>query len=314
METALLFLVFNRPDQTAAVFETIRQARPSKLYVAADGPREKQPKDIELCAAVRRIATAIDWPCDLRTLLRPTNLGCRAAVTEALDWFFELEPEGIILEDDCVPGLSFFRYAAELLERYRHDQRIMCITGGKPVAGSANDAASYFMSIYNMCGWGWASWRRAWALNDPSLSLLDEFLSTYAFPGNAQSVAVARRWEERFRQVRDHGLDSWATIWNFACWVNGGLTCTPGANLVSNIGLGADATHPWDGALAFAELDRGTLEFPLHHPNLIAPNSRYDELLSSAFYQIQKGDLESVEVALARNLAMREADAQDRHN
>jgi hypothetical protein len=206
METALLFLVFNRPDQTAAVFEAIRQARPSKLYVAADGPREKRPEEKELCAAVRRIATAIDWPCDLHTLLRPTNLGCRAAVTEALNWFFELEPEGIILEDDCLPGPSFFRYAAELLECYRHDQRIMCITGGRPVAGTTYGAASYLVSIYNMCGWGWASWRRAWALNDPRLSLLDEFLSTHAFPGHAQSVAVARRWEERLNEPAEAGV------------------------------------------------------------------------------------------------------------
>jgi len=313
MEAALLFLVFNRPDQTAAVFEAIRQARPSKLYVAADGPRENRSEDIELCAAVRQIATNIDWPCDLHTLLRPTNLGCRAAVTDALDWFFGIEPEGLVLEDDCLPEPSFFPYALELLERYRHDERIMCVAGTKPVDAAMDGAASYFLSIYNMC-WGWASWRRAWMLNDPSLTHLDEFLAIRAFPGQAQSSAVSRRWEERFRQVRDHGLDSWATVWTFACWANAGLTCVPRSNLVRNIGFGPDATHLRDRASAFADLHHEPLEFPLRHPSVIAPDYRYDEQISSTFYQIRVDDLESVEVALARNLAMREADVQDRHD
>jgi hypothetical protein len=314
MNIVLLFLVFNRPEQTAAVFEAIRQARPSRLYVAADGPRDNSPDDFERCATVRRIATAIDWPCDLHTLLRPANLGCRTAVTAALDWFFALESEGIILEDDCLPDPTFFRYTSELLERYRHDERVMCITGGKPVHVSIDGSTSYFMSIYNMCGWGWASWARAWALNDPCLTRLNEFLTVHAFPGHAQSAAVARRWEERFRQVRDHGLDSWATAWNFACWANAGLTCTPRSNLVRNIGFGPDATHMWDMSSAFANLQRDPLEFPLRHPAMIAPNSRYDEQISSLFYEIRADDIESVEAALAKNLAMREADARGRHS
>ncbi|MBJ3778568.1 hypothetical protein [Acuticoccus mangrovi] len=313
METALLFLVFNRPRQTAAVFEAIRQVRPSKLYVAADGPRENRPEDVELCATVRRIATAIDWPCDLHTLLRPTNLGCRAAVTDALDWFFGLEPEGLVLEDDCLPDPSFFPYASELLERYRHDRRIMCIAGAKPVDAAPDGAASYFLSIYTMC-WGWATWRRAWMLNDPSLAGLDDFLARPAFPGQARSAAASRRWEERFRQVRDHGLDSWATVWTFACWANGGLTCVPRSNLIKNIGFGLEATHLRDAASNFADMRRESLEFPLRHPSVIAPDGRYDEEVSSVFYQIGADDLESVDVALARNLAMREADAQHRHD
>jgi hypothetical protein len=313
MNTALLFMVFNRPRHTRAVFEAIRHARPARLYVAADGPREHQPDDFALCTAVRAITMTIDWPCELHTLFRPANLGCRTAVTEALDWFFSLEPEGIILEDDCLPNPTFFRYSSELLERYRHDERIMCITGGKLVNSITDASTSYFTSIYNMCGWGWASWQRAWMLNDPRLVRLDEFLSIHAFPGHAQSTAVARRWEERFRQVRDHNLDSWATAWNFACWANAGLTCVPNSNLVRNIGFGPDATHTPDVSSEIADLQCESLTFPLRHPVMIAPDSRYDEQISSVFYRIRADDIESVETALTRNLAIREAEEQRRH-
>src|SRR5262245_56278428 len=129
-EVPVLFLVFNRPDTTARVMEAIRAARPERLYVAADGPRENNAGEAEeRCAEVRQLATRVNWPCEVRTLFREHNLGCRKAVSSAITWFFEQEPEGIILEDDCLPSQSFFPFCAELLARFRDDERIMFITG-----------------------------------------------------------------------------------------------------------------------------------------------------------------------------------------
>src|SRR5690606_2235152 len=121
LNTAVLFLVFNRPDVTAKCFEAIRAARPARLYVAADGPRSDRLGEAERCEQVRAIATAVDWPCEVKTLFRAENLGCRRAVSGALDWFFEAEPEGIVLEDDCLASPDWFRFAEEMLERYRDD-------------------------------------------------------------------------------------------------------------------------------------------------------------------------------------------------
>ena len=101
--TAVLFLVFNRPDTTAQVFEAIRKAKPSRLYVAADGPRSAREGEAERVAKVREISTAVDWPCVLHTLFRNENLGCKYAVSDAISWFFRHEDKGIILEDDCLP-------------------------------------------------------------------------------------------------------------------------------------------------------------------------------------------------------------------
>jgi len=123
MISPVLFLIFNRPDTTTRVFEAIRAARPERLYVAADGPRMTREGEAERCAEARRIATAVDWPCEVKTLFRETNLGCRAAVSGAITWFFEHEEEGIILEDDCLPDPSFFPYCTELLAHYRDTGR-----------------------------------------------------------------------------------------------------------------------------------------------------------------------------------------------
>ncbi len=69
-ETAVLMIVFNRPDQTRQVFERIREARPKRLYIAADGPRANRPDDVDTTAATREIAQAVDWPCEVKTLFR----------------------------------------------------------------------------------------------------------------------------------------------------------------------------------------------------------------------------------------------------
>ena len=157
----VLFLVFNRPDTTQRVFDAIRAAQPPRLYVAADGPRAGDPAEAERCAAVRRIATAVDWPCELVTLIRPENLGCKRAVSSAITWFFEYEPEGIILEDDCLPDPSFFGYCDALLEHYRDDDRIMCISGDNFI--SAHCRTRPQLLFFSLCHiWGWASWARAW--------------------------------------------------------------------------------------------------------------------------------------------------------
>ena len=102
------FLIFNRPDTTQQVFDVSPKGRPTRLYIAADGPRLDRAGEKEKCEAARAIATDIDWDCRVETLFRDENLGCGTAVSEAITWFFNHEEEGIILEDDCLPEPSFF--------------------------------------------------------------------------------------------------------------------------------------------------------------------------------------------------------------
>ena len=129
LKTPVLFLVFNRPDTTSKVFEKIRQAKPQRLYVASDGPRIGNDVDKEKVIMTRDIATKVDWPCEIKTLFREKNLGCKKACSTAINWFFEYEEMGIILEDDTLPHLDFFTFCENLLVRYANDEKITAIIG-----------------------------------------------------------------------------------------------------------------------------------------------------------------------------------------
>src|SRR5262245_4664601 len=119
----VLFLVFNRPDRTQRVFNAIRAAKPERLYIVADGPRDGNDDDMEKCNAVRAIVSMVDWDCSVTTNFRQVNFGCGRGLTSGINWFFEQENEGIILEDDCLPAPSFFRFSSELLRKFRDDTR-----------------------------------------------------------------------------------------------------------------------------------------------------------------------------------------------
>lgn len=166
---AVLFLIFNRLDTASRVFEAIREARPFRLYIAADGPRLHKLGELEACISVRRLVTQIDWPCEIHTLFREQNLGCARAVKEAIDWFFEHEEEGIILEDDCLPRPEFFSFCSEMLDRWRNNKEIMMISGTNYLFGKISSSYDYYFSHFAAI-WGWATWKRAWTQLDLSIS------------------------------------------------------------------------------------------------------------------------------------------------
>lgn len=281
----ILFLVFKRPDTTARVFEAIRRARPERLYVAADGPREGRDGEAERCEETRRIATSVDWPCEVQTLFRDKNLGCRDAVSGAISWFFDNEPEGIILEDDCLPDPSFFPYCAELLERYRDDERVAVITGNNFQPSMGSYPYSYYFSIYNHC-WGWASWRRAWQHYDKDMRHYQEFLDSGALESLSPVAGFADHWQRIFADVERRQIDSWAYVWTYSCWANSGLTCTPRANLVSNIDFGDDGTHTLTSGHHLAEVPSVRMCLPLKHPSIMAAQTHFDNVTSHTYYDI----------------------------
>jgi len=269
MSPPVLFLIFNRPNTTAQVMEAIRIAKPPRLYIAADGPRQR-PGEVELCARARQIATNVDWPCELKTLFRDENLGCRLSVSGALDWFFGEEDQGIVLEDDCLPSSTFFPYCGELLERYRSDNRIMCISGNNFQRDRQVTQYSYYFSRYMHC-WGWASWRRAWELYDAEMhSWLECRRSGLLRAWGQSDDGFVEYWTAIFDSVAQGKVDTWDYQWTLTCWLNNGLTCIPNVNLVSNIGFGVQSTHTPDANSALANLPTREMEFPIVHPRIIA--------------------------------------------
>lgn len=267
-ETPVLFLVFNRPDLAARVFARIREAHPSRLFIAADGPRPDRPEDIQACQETRLLAGQVDWPCEVKTLFQEKNLGCRAAVGAAITWFFEQVEAGIILEDDCLPDLSFFPFCAELLERYRDHEPVMSIGGNCFRLGEVAKRESYSFSIYHHI-WGWATWRRAWRHYDSSLASHPNLFDGAWLSHLLGSEPAAWFWSQMIARYHEGQMDTWDLPWLFSCWSQHGLSIVPAVNLVVNVGFEPRATHTKTFEPTLAMRPAAAMRFPLRHPAAI---------------------------------------------
>jgi len=284
MKTPVVFIIFNRPETTEKVFLEIAKAKPQKLLVIADGPRKDHPSDIERCKATRAIIDKVNWNCKVLKNYSDKNLGCRGRIPSGLDWAFNQVEEAIILEDDCVPHPSFFRFCEELLERYRDNESIAAICGTNPLHYWG--PYSYFFSRYFQ-GWGWATWRRFWKHYDvdikewPKLRNSDWFEKVVG--KGSPALEHQRRVFEKIYQ-KTAGVDVYDYQVNFAAWKTNSLFIIPKVNLVSNIGFGVGATHTRRRWHKFANLKRQAMDFPLSHPPHVSCDVKADKLIARYQY------------------------------
>lgn len=270
--------VFNRPDLTAQVFDVVRAAKPPILFVSADGPRPDRPDDERLCRETREIVQSVDWPCEVHWNLRDQNLGCGPAMSQGISWVFEHVDRAIILEDDCIPDLTFFSFCDNLLELYQDDSRVLQIAGSNldaPAAAFVGE--SYSFASFPLV-WGWATWRRAWAHYDIEMS------SWPAFRDNGMLGGLHARPHRRahLRREWNHihaGNGTWDHQWQYTVMSQHGLSIYPASNLITNLGFRADATQT-TGAGSMAAIPCGSIEFPLVHPPLVAHNPRLEKFLA----------------------------------
>jgi hypothetical protein len=237
----VLLIAFNRPDPTNRVLSAIRPQRPSRLYVAVDGPRPGRADDIRNCAEVRKLVDSVDWQCEVRTLFREANLGCGPGVFRAIEWFFAHEEAGAILEDDCVPHPDFLDYCAWALERYRDDRRVWHIGGNnfgavpEIFAGRSAD----FIGLAQV--WGWATWRDRWSAYEYDAGRLLEAAGDHWRGWRIPPAAAKLKLRDLKATVeRRH---TWDFQWQVTVLNHHGLALVPGGNLITNIGDGKDATH-----------------------------------------------------------------------
>lgn len=286
MNTPILFLVFNRPDTTKQVFQRIRDARPPRLYIAADGPRKGREGEGQKCEQVREITTNIDWDCEVKTLFRNENLGCKKSVSGGIDWFFDNEEVGIILEDDCIPNDSFFRFCEVLLSKYKDEENVMSISGNN-FQPKQRTEDSYYFSKYMHC-WGWATWRRAWKNFDLEMQDWPKLKNELILADLFSSKHAENYWSNIFDRVYDGKIDSWAYIWQYSIWKEDGLNILPEKNLVSNIGFGEEATHTKNSNSKSANMFTDELESPLKHPSQIIIQQKADKYTQNHHFQSPK--------------------------
>lgn len=261
----VVLIVFNRPEETRRLFEVIRALRPLRLIVIQDGPRENHPDDIELCAEVRRIVTAIDWPCQADGIFSETNMSCAHRVITGLDQVFLCEKSAIILEDDCIPNSTFFQYCEEILERYADDERIMAVSGDNFLFGEIKQPYSYYYSRYFHC-WGWATWRRVWEKYDHSMPYWPDLKKDGWLNSMLDNNAEVNHWTYCFDYAMSGHNDVWDYSFVYTIWRNNGLVILPRDNLVSNIGFGNGATHTVKSQHPYANMATTPMALPLSHP------------------------------------------------
>jgi hypothetical protein len=285
LNTPVIFLIFNRPKPTKLAFDEIRRARPPKLLIVADGPRRDRPEDVDLCEQTRAVLRDVDWPCEVLRKFSPENLGCKQNVSQGLDWAFDHVEEAIILEDDCLPDPTFFRFCEELLDRYRPNEHIAQVCGSNYQQGIRRTSFSYYFSRHAHI-WGWATWRRSWQHNDLSMSAWPQlrdrgWLKQYL--GNSKAAFYWRKlFDDSIKGDRD-SLNSWAIPWTFSCWARGGVSIIPEINLISNIGYSKAGTHTSARSTGNAT-PRNYMSFPLKHPAIIETNREADAFTEETFY------------------------------
>jgi hypothetical protein len=268
----VVLIAFNRPEVTHRTLGRIREAAPDQLLLIADGPRPGNDSDVANCAAVRRELEAIDWPCEVKRRYADVNLGLEPNIESGLDWVFDQVDEAIVVEDDCLPNADFFRFCSELLEHYRTADDVWMIAGrAPPLPAEVFDGASYAFTAVGPI-WGWATWSRAWKSHRDGTARG----ARTDLAGSKLRTSAARRYFEDVASDRDGAGFSWDSRWSLSQIRERGLAVIPSANLIKQIGFGADATN---SATPIPQLDLESIQWPLSHPAEREVNPEIEQLL-----------------------------------
>lgn len=277
VNTAVLVIFFNRPDRLTRVLEQVSKAKPSKLYLFQDGPRnDNDLANINLC---REVVDKFNWECDVYKNYREENLGCGQGPYTAISWVFENEEQAIILEDDCVPALSFFGYCDTLLEKYKDDKRVGMITGLNHFTNWDCEKDSYFFAKTG-ANWGWATWKRVWNGYDYHLKFLDNPVVLKKLKGNFLSKRIEKHVVSHLlhtKQLLSDGqkISYWDLQLEADKYLQNWLTIVPAKNMICNIGIGETSTHNAVESI-FNNLKTFEIE-EIVHPDCVIQDVSYDK-------------------------------------
>ena len=287
MDVPILLLAWKRPLHTKRVIDAIRKISPTKIYVSCDGPIKDNKENKKLIETVRQIILKeINWECKIFRNFSTHNKGCKAAVADGINWFFNHEEEGIILEDDCLPSKDFFYFCESLLKKYRNDERVWSICGNGYQNNFDKDNESYFFSKYTDV-WGWATWKRCWKYYDPDIKSWINNRTKPLLKDLFSSKREYKYWNKIFDNLYyKKEPNTWDYQWQYLCFLNSGMSCMPFTNLVENIGFGKDATHTHEDPFKVSKSINkiGRLNLPLKHPSKFAVSKECDQNLEKLFF------------------------------
>lgn len=277
MDTPVVLIIFNRPFLTQKVFDEIKKSKPKQLFVISDGPRNEEEKKI--VEETRMIIEQIDWKCNVLKKYSENNLGCKVSVSSGLDWVFSQVEKAIILEDDCIPDPTFFKFCEDLLEKYSDNKKVMMISGDNFFEKESK--FSYDFCHHSLI-WGWATWRRAWRQYEVANTSKPEVFEKRR---NELSQFVSTRRLDAIKKTLEGKIDTWDYLWQYAMLLNCGLCVYPSVNLVKNIGFGNAATHTKYKTF-HSLLSQRPINFPLQHPTNVKSNKSFDDKISRTYHPI----------------------------
>lgn len=290
IDLPVFLIFFNRPDSFSKVFEVVRKIKPSKLFLACDGPRLNNVTDEINIAKCKKIAENIDWECEVYQNYSKENLGCGMRMYSGVKWAFEYVDRLVVLEDDCVPSPDFFPFCQELLEKYKDDDRVFMISAMNHLGKYEKTPNSYFFA--GACCWGWATWKRSWDKMDYEMTFLDDTYSMscvekkYPYYKNAYQDGIERK------KILDSGkrLSAWTYQAGMASVLQDQYSIIPSVNLITNIGLTSDSTHATDDVRKlprkiqqYFNAPMFKMEFPLKHPKYIIEDRIYYKEVQKKF-------------------------------
>lgn len=297
VDVAVLLLFFTRKEQTIKTFEQIRKARPARLYLYQDGPRLNRKDDLKNIAECRKaVENMIDWECDVHKFYQEKNFGCDPSEYISQKWMFTTEEKGIIIEDDDVMSVSFFRFCKELLDKYEHDTRINMICGMNHLGIYEECPYDYFFSQGGGSIWGWASWKRVVDQWDACYTFMD---NKYVMSLLRENFASKKSFDELIsvcKRHKDSGREHYETILGLNAYLNSTFNIVPKKNMTCNIGIAAESTHAVSDITLLPKKVRQQLymetyeiEFPLNHPSCVLNEKIYkrkqDELIRGTWFE-----------------------------
>ncbi|MGE3949411.1 MAG: glycosyltransferase family 2 protein [Blastocatellales bacterium] len=282
LDTPVAFFIFNRPDLTEIVFKSIAEAKPRKLFVIADGPRNEE-ESIK-CRQARDVIEKVDWDCEVIKRYSDVNLGCGKNISSGISWVFDNADKAIIIEDDTLPVPTFYDFCDTLLNYYYDDERIMHISGTNVQMGQQRTSYSYYFSKYNH-GCAWATWRRAWKYYDYDMKSWPEFKKQGLLQQICEDQIEVEFWLRIFDNMSSEDrIDTWDYQMNYSMWSQGGLAILPSVNMTTNLGFRADATHTIvDDGNPIANLPSHDIE-QIDHPPFVVRHREADKYTFDYIY------------------------------
>lgn len=282
IDVPILIIFFCRDEQLNKVFESVKKAKPSKLYLYQDGPRKGRMSDIDGIKKCREIVSDenIDWECEVYRFYQDENQGCDPSEFIAQKWMFKKEEYGIVLEDDDVPSQSFYLFCKELLEKYKNDERIHMICGMNNYDINKKTENSYFFTQQGSI-WGWASWKRVVDTWDEHYSFLEDVEAMRLIKENSE--VDYKHFIKTCKRHKSTGIAHYESINGASMKLHNRILIVPKYNMITNIGVSSESTHSVDNIKKMPKKVQKLfnkkiyeIEFPLKHPKYIMIDKSYD--------------------------------------